>query len=59
MSLSTLENIADAVIAEGLATAAELEETIRRLADFTDNPQSIMACPRVFQVWARRQASPV
>jgi SAM-dependent methyltransferase len=54
MSLSTLENIADAVVAEGLATAADLEETIRQLASFTDDPHSIIACPRVFQVWGRR-----
>ena len=54
MSLSTLENIADAVIAEGLATGADLADTIRELATFTDDPDSVIGCPRVFQVWGRR-----
>jgi SAM-dependent methyltransferase len=58
MSLCTLENIADAAIAEGLATRAELGEAIRQLAEFTDDPHSIIACPRVFQVWGRRPARP-
>jgi hypothetical protein len=58
MSLSTLENIADAAIAEGLATRAELDEAIGQLAEFTDDPHSIMACPRVFQVWGRRPGRP-
>jgi len=58
MSLSTLENIADAVVAEGLATAADLADTIRELASFTDDPHSLIACPRVFQVWGRRTSCP-
>jgi hypothetical protein len=58
MSLSTLENITDAAIAEGLATQAELDEAIRQLAEFTDDPHSIIACPRVFQVWGCRPARP-
>jgi len=57
MSLSTLENVADAAIAEGLATRAELDQAIGQLAEFTDDPHSIIACPRVFQVWGRRPAS--
>jgi len=58
MSLSTLENIADAVVGEGLATAADLADTIRELASFTDDPYSLIACPRVFQVWGRRTSCP-
>jgi len=50
----TLENIALAVIAAGLATAEEIQDLRAELADFAQNPQTIMSFPRVFQVWAQR-----
>ncbi|MGH7517046.1 MAG: hypothetical protein ACREOC_06200 [Gemmatimonadales bacterium] len=52
--LSTLVNIGDAVIAEGLATAAELDATVLQLRSFTDDPRSVVGLPRVFQVWGHR-----
>ena len=54
LSLSTLVNIRDAVLAEGLATAAELEEAVTQLDAFTADPRSIIGYPRIFQVWGRR-----
>jgi Methyltransferase domain len=55
ISLSTMVNIADAVLAEGLASAAEVAETIAGLTAFTEDPESIIGCPRVFQVRGRKR----
>lgn len=54
LSLSTLVNIRHAVVAEELATPVELQETIAGLEAFTNDPQSIIGLPRIFQVWGRR-----
>jgi predicted O-methyltransferase YrrM len=54
LSLSTMVNIADAVIAEGLAGAEEVRETIAGLTAVTADPGSIVACPRIFQVRGRK-----
>lgn len=50
LSLSTMINIADAVLAEGLASESEVGETIAGLTALTEDASSIVACPRVFQV---------
>jgi SAM-dependent methyltransferase len=52
--LSTLVNIGDAAIAEGLATPADLEEILVQLTTFTNDPRSVVSLPRIFQVWGRR-----
>jgi ubiquinone/menaquinone biosynthesis C-methylase UbiE len=57
LSLSTMINIADAVLAEGLAGEAEVRETIAGLTAFTDDPESIVACPRVFQVRGHKRTT--
>jgi 2-polyprenyl-3-methyl-5-hydroxy-6-metoxy-1,4-benzoquinol methylase len=54
LSLSTMVNIADAVVAEKLAGAEEVRETIARLTALTTDPGSIVACPRIFQVRGRK-----
>jgi ubiquinone/menaquinone biosynthesis C-methylase UbiE len=54
LMLSTLVNIADAVLAEGLAAQEDLDETIAGLTAFTEDATSILACPRVFQVFGRK-----
>jgi cyclopropane fatty-acyl-phospholipid synthase-like methyltransferase len=54
ISLSTMVNIAEAVLAEGLASEAEVRETIARLTAFTEDAGSIIACPRIFQVRGRK-----
>jgi hypothetical protein len=53
ISLSTMVNIADAVLAEGLASEAEVRETIAGLTALTEDAESIVACPRIFQVRGR------
>lgn len=54
LSLSTMQNIADAVIAEGLASRHEVRTTLDELTAFTEDPDAIVACPRIFQVRARK-----
>ena len=54
MALVTLVNIADAVIAEGLATASELDAVIDELDKYTRRTDTILSYPRVFQAWGRR-----
>jgi ubiquinone/menaquinone biosynthesis C-methylase UbiE len=58
LSLITLVNVADAVLAEGLATADELEAAIADLRAFTDDPRTLVGFPRIFQVWGRRPSAP-
>jgi ubiquinone/menaquinone biosynthesis C-methylase UbiE len=50
----TLENIAEAITATGLATAAELSAMAAELEAFTQDPHTIIGFPRIFQVWGRR-----
>ena len=54
LHLSTLVNIADAVVGESLAGRAELDRTVSELAAFTDDPTTLLTLPRVFQVCGRR-----
>lgn len=50
----TLENIAEAVLKDGLATEEELRETTEELFAFARDPHTIIGGPRVFQAWGRR-----
>jgi SAM-dependent methyltransferase len=53
----TMENIADAVLAEGLASPAEVEETITALYEFARNPRTVLSVTRVVQAWGYRPPS--
>jgi SAM-dependent methyltransferase len=55
LSLSTLVNIADAVVAEGIATREEIAAAIASLEALTQDPTSLVALPRIFQVWGRKR----
>jgi ubiquinone/menaquinone biosynthesis C-methylase UbiE len=54
LAVLTLVNIADAVIAEGLATRGELDASIEELGRYTADDRTIISAPRVFQVLGRR-----
>lgn len=54
LQLATLVNIADAIVAEGLADAAEIAAMIDELQDYCDDPRTIVGLPRVFQVCAHK-----
>jgi SAM-dependent methyltransferase len=49
----TLKNIAETVLQDGLTTEAELRETIEELYAFARDPHTVLAGPRIFQVWGR------
>lgn len=53
----TLEAIADTVLADGLATRAELQQTIDELTAFARDRNTVLGGPRVFQVWGRAGSS--
>jgi hypothetical protein len=52
-----MENIADAVLQDGLATRDEIDRLVRELYDFAADPNTITGLPRVVQVWGRRPRS--
>ena len=54
MPLLTLEAIADSIVAAGLASPDEVAAAIADLAAFTSTEGTLLAEPRVFQLWARR-----
>lgn len=52
----TMEYIADAIVGDGLASQADVLQTIEDLYAFADDPRTVHGGPRVFQAWARRGA---
>lgn len=55
--LITLANIADAVLAEGLASPDEIEQAIAELRAFTEDSSTVVGCRRIFQVWGTKLAA--
>jgi ubiquinone/menaquinone biosynthesis C-methylase UbiE len=53
---STVEATAEAIVAEGVATAEQLREALDGLAELGADTHSLCGSPRVFQVWTRRAA---
>lgn len=51
MAPITMENIADSVLAEGLASSDEVERLVHELYDFARDPETIISGPRVVQAW--------
>jgi hypothetical protein len=56
ISAITMENIADTVIGQGLASREEIDAVIRGLYDLAADPESIAGTPRIFQAWGRKAA---
>jgi SAM-dependent methyltransferase len=54
---TTMENIAEAVIAEGLSTAQERQRIVAELYDFASASHTIAGTPRVMEVWGRKPAT--
>ena len=54
ISALTMENIADMVIAEGLASREQTDHVIGDLYNFGNIPGTICATPRIFEVWAKK-----
>jgi SAM-dependent methyltransferase len=54
LSPLTMENIAGAVLQDGLATRQEIDDLVQALYAFAADPLTLSGTPRVFQVWGRR-----
>src|SRR5262249_36132350 len=53
----TMENIADAVLAAGLATSAEVDQVLAELYEAARDSRTVMSLPRVVQAWGYRPVS--
>jgi len=53
----TMENIADAVLAEQLATHAEIDRLVDELHAIAADDQTLISLPRIVQAWGRRDAT--
>jgi len=51
MAPLTMESIADSVLAEGLASHAEVDRLVHKLYEFAHDPNTIISGPRVMQTW--------
>ena len=47
-------NIADSVVLEEVASREECDRVIEELTGYTRDPHTMVASPRVFQVWGRK-----
>jgi len=54
MALFTMSRIAEPIIAEGLATEAEVKEILVELNHVATNSETLISLPRIFQVWGKR-----
>ena len=50
----TMENIAGAVLEDGLATREEIDRLVSELYAFAADPDTVAGSPRVVQAWGRR-----
>jgi hypothetical protein len=57
MNAITLENIADVVLQDGLASRQEIDALIQELYRFAENPRTLAGAPRIIQAWGRRPAA--
>jgi ubiquinone/menaquinone biosynthesis C-methylase UbiE len=53
---STVEATADAIVAEGVATAPQVSAALASLAEAESDPHTLFGLPRNFQAWTRRAA---
>ena len=53
----TMENVADAVLAEGLASRDELDRVTDELYALARDQRTVMSLPRIVQAWGWRAAA--
>jgi SAM-dependent methyltransferase len=56
MNPMTMENIAPAVLQDGLASREEIDRLVSELYALAESPKTITGVPRIFQTWGRRPA---
>jgi len=49
----TMENIAQSVVEDGLASQAEVDQIIADLYEFAHSPRTVASLPRIVQTWGR------
>ncbi len=52
----TVAATAEAIVADGLADADTVAQAVAALAEYADDPKTMVGSPRMFQVWARKPA---
>ena len=52
----TMENIADAVLEDKLASREEIDSIVRDLYDYAANPATIAGTPRIVQSWGQKES---
>jgi len=52
--VSTLEATAGPIVAEGIASQAEVDAAIESFTAFAEDPTTLLGNPRIFQCWSRR-----
>jgi ubiquinone/menaquinone biosynthesis C-methylase UbiE len=57
VSAITMENIADTIYAEGLASPDEVQAIVASLYEMARDPNRVVSLPRVVQAWGRRPLS--
>lgn len=57
LNVITLENIADAILRDGLALRQEIDTWVQELNRFAENPRTVAGVPRVIQAWGHRPAA--
>jgi ubiquinone/menaquinone biosynthesis C-methylase UbiE len=50
----TLLNIKESIVHDGLASPAEVDQVLKDMADFLDDPSTLVTSPRIFQVIGRK-----
>jgi SAM-dependent methyltransferase len=50
----TMENIAEAVLHDGLASREEIDAVVQELYAFAADPRTVAGLPRIVQAWGRR-----
>ena len=53
--LLTLDTTANAIVAEGIASESDVATARASLVGATNDPQTVLGGPRIFQVWSRRE----
>jgi len=55
LAWSTLDATSEAILSEGVATSGEMAAALASLRQFTDDDTTLIARPRIFQLWAARE----
>lgn len=58
MPALTVAATAEAIVADGIASAEKVAEAVARLEEYAADPTTMVGSPRMFQVWSRKPHHP-